>query len=78
MARDIDLERQRCGEILRNLRIDLGYTQNEVALEVSSCEGPTLSRRHYRRMEKGECTPSATLGCKIANLFGVLAEDIWG
>lgn len=78
MAREIEPDRIRYGEILFNLRLEEGMTQADVANAISCTEGPTLSERHYRRIEKGEMTPSVTLGVKLANLFGVTAEDIWG
>ena len=78
MVRETYEERELAGTILLNTRIENGMTQKEVADEISSTEGPTCSERHYRRIEKGEMTPSITLGLKVCAVLGISPFDVWG
>jgi transcriptional regulator with XRE-family HTH domain len=68
------------GEILRNLRLEYGMTQKEVAYQVGilSFGHTTLSERHYRRLEKGLMEPKIGLAIDIATVLDTDVYEIWG
>jgi DNA-binding XRE family transcriptional regulator len=66
------------GEILRNLRIEYGLTQAEVALHVTALGKHTLCERHYRRLEKGEMECKVGLAIDLATVLDSDVYQIWG
>lgn len=54
---------------LKNKRIELGYTQKQVAKESGICE------RQYIRIENGERLPNVKTAYKISQCFNSTIED---
>ena len=69
--------KRRAGEILLNLRLEYGISQRELAETVSDI-GPSLSDRHYRRIEKGQMVPSVMLAMTICSVLGSDVYEVWG
>jgi putative transcriptional regulator len=56
---------------LRELRKERGWTQEDLAIELS------VSRQTINALEAGRYDPSLPLAFKIARLFGRTAEEIF-
>ena len=55
----------KAGQVLKNLRIEYGLSQQAVADRVTEMNGPSLCVRHYRRIEKNQMKPSVLLAIAI-------------
>ena len=59
------------GSKIRRIREMMGKTQNEIAKEIN------MTHQAYSRMERGESSISTNKLEQIANVLGVLVEDIY-
>ena len=67
------------GAILKNLRLEYGMTQQDVADHVCAYPGgPDLCVRHYRRIECGLMTPSVLLSISICTVLDSDVYEVWG
>ena len=66
------------GQVLKNLRIEYGKSQQVVANEVTEGQGPSLCVRHYRRIEKGQMIPSVLLALSICSVLDTDVYEVWG
>lgn len=68
----IEEQNEVVGKKLKEYRENRGFTQEEVAKEIS------VNPKHYGRIERGEnsCTISNLI--TLCNLFGISSEDILG
>ena len=57
---------------VRELRLALGWTQARLAQELD------VSRQNVNAIENGKYDPSLGLAFRIADLFGLRIEDIFG
>lgn len=75
MNRSISVQKdsQKIGEVLKQLRLQLGLTQAEVAQENSL--NYICTERHLRKIEKGVVSPSATILNQLLMILGVSLEE---
>ena len=59
-------------ERLKNRRIELGYTQREIAKKLG------IPYQVYQRYENGKVIPNAIMTCKIAKALQTTAEELYG
>ena len=58
------------GESIKKIRKDKGLQQKQVAIEIG------LDQSNYNKIENGKREPSVEVLNKLANLFGVIVDDI--
>lgn len=59
------------GERLRQLRIERGFTQEEIALRAD------ITTSYYGQLERGTANPTINMLTKICDVMGILIIDIF-